>query len=77
MELNLAGRHALVCGGSQGIGRATAIELAQLGADVTVLARSREALQAVVDFLPKAHPAQTHSSIATDADDTAAFGAAI
>jgi len=77
MELNLAGKHALVCGGSQGIGRATAIELAQLGPDVTVLARSREALQAVVDSLPKTRPAQTHSSIATDADDTSALGAAI
>lgn len=38
MDLNLAGKHALVCGGSEGIGRAAAIELAQLGADVTVLA---------------------------------------
>jgi 3-oxoacyl-[acyl-carrier protein] reductase len=77
MNLELVGRHALVCGGSQGIGRAAAIELAQLGADVTVLARSREKLQAVVDSLPKTHPAQTHSSIAADANDTIAFGAAV
>ena len=48
MDLNLAGKHALVCGGSEGIGRAAAIELAQLGADVTVLARRADALQAVV-----------------------------
>lgn len=51
MDLNLAGNHALVCGGSEGIGRAAAIELARLGADVTVLARRAEALQAVVDAL--------------------------
>jgi 3-oxoacyl-[acyl-carrier protein] reductase len=44
MDLNLQGRHALVCGGSDGIGRATAHELALLGADVTVLARREQAL---------------------------------
>ena len=51
MDLNLSGKHALVCGGSEGIGRAATIELAQLGADVTVLARREAALQAVVDAL--------------------------
>ena len=77
MDLNLDGRHALVCGGSQGIGRAVALELAQFGADVTVLARSREALQAVVGALPKTRAAQTHGLAVADANDTAAFGAAI
>jgi 3-oxoacyl-[acyl-carrier protein] reductase len=37
---DLAGRTALVCGGSRGIGRAAAWALAGAGADVTVLARS-------------------------------------
>ncbi len=37
---DLAGKKALVCGGSQGIGLAAARELAARGADVTVLARS-------------------------------------
>ena len=68
MELNLSGKHALVCGASQGIGRATAIELAQLGASITVLARSREALEAVLAALPKAG-AQTHAAIAVDMND--------
>lgn len=77
MNLDLAGKHALVCGGSQGIGRAAAVELAQLGAEVTVLARSREALQAVVDGLPKTHSAQTHASIAVDANDHAELRARI
>ncbi|WP_156112233.1 SDR family NAD(P)-dependent oxidoreductase, partial [Novilysobacter defluvii] len=39
MDLRLDNRHALVCGASQGIGLATARELAGLGARVTVLAR--------------------------------------
>jgi len=77
MNLDLTGKHALVCGGSQGIGRAAAVELAQLGADVTVLARAREALQSVVNALPKTHAAQTHGLVIADANDTAAFGAAV
>ena len=32
MDLNLLGRHALICGASEGIGRAAAHELALLGA---------------------------------------------
>jgi len=66
MNLDLIGKHALVCGGSQGIGRAAAIELAALGADVTLLARSREALDTAVAGLPKTHPAQQHATIAVD-----------
>ncbi|MDR7192816.1 SDR family NAD(P)-dependent oxidoreductase [Luteimonas terrae] len=69
MDLDLTGRHALVCGASEGIGRATALELAQLGASVTVLARRMDALRAVVDALPKAQ-GQTHHALAVDMDDT-------
>lgn len=69
MLLDLNGRHALVCGGSQGIGRAAAQELAQLGADVTVLARNATTLAEVVDALPRVHAAQTHGFIAADMAD--------
>ena len=65
MDLDLAGKHALVCGGSEGIGRAAARELALLGADVTVLARRAEALQEVVAALPRSG-AQQHGWIAAD-----------
>jgi len=75
MQLNLDGRHALVCGASQGIGRASAIELALLGANVTLLARRAEALQALMRELPRTHAAQRHGFIAVDVGDTAALRA--
>lgn len=65
MDLNLSGKHALVCGASEGIGRATAHELALLGADVTVLARRADVLQQVVAALP-CNGAQQHGWIAVD-----------
>ena len=69
MNLDLTGKHALVCGGSQGIGFAAAVELAQLGADVTLLARSREALDEALQKLPQIHAAQSHATIAADMRD--------
>jgi 3-oxoacyl-[acyl-carrier protein] reductase len=44
---NLTGQIALVTGGSQGIGRATALTLAELGADVAVMARSIDKCESV------------------------------
>ncbi|MFK7927924.1 MAG: SDR family oxidoreductase [Myxococcota bacterium] len=60
MAAILAGRHALVGGASQGIGRAIAIALAERGARVSLLARSRDALievaqECIVAGAPDAH----------------------
>jgi 3-oxoacyl-[acyl-carrier protein] reductase len=74
--LNLSGRHALVCGASQGIGRATAIELAELGADVTLLARSADQLKAVAESLPRKHAMQRHDWRSVDMQDIAGLQAA-
>ena len=71
MNLDLSGKHALVCGGSAGIGHAAAIELAKLGADVTLLARSHDALENALAALPRTHAAQTHATIAVDMNDQA------
>jgi len=44
MEISLAGRSAVITGGSKGIGLGVAMRFAQSGADVAIVARGREAL---------------------------------
>ena len=46
MDLGLTGKHAIVTGGSLGIGKAIARELAREGADVAVVARTKDTLEA-------------------------------
>lgn len=45
MDLELSGKAAIVTGGSKGIGKAIALELAREGVDVAVCARGRGALE--------------------------------
>lgn len=47
MDINLTSKRALVCGSSQGIGRACAIELASLGASITLFSRNKNSLEKV------------------------------
>lgn len=65
MDLSLVGRRALVCGSSQGIGLAAAICLADLGAEVTLLARDLQRLELARRQLP-ASKGQTHGVLAAD-----------
>lgn len=76
MDLSLAGKRALVCGSSQGIGRACAIALADLGAAVTLLARDAEALERVRRELPAKH-GQKHGVLVADFADPASVKRAI
>ena len=48
MDLELAGKRALVTGGSRGIGKAIALELAQEGAEVAIAARDVARIEATV-----------------------------
>lgn len=52
LDTNLAGRVALVCGASQGIGLASAVALAELGCRVTLFARDPERLGEARAALP-------------------------
>jgi NAD(P)-dependent dehydrogenase (short-subunit alcohol dehydrogenase family) len=54
MDLNLTGRAAVVTGGSMGIGRAIAAELANEGADILIVARDAKRLEAAADEIAKA-----------------------
>lgn len=68
MDLDLTGRRALVCGSTQGIGKAVALELAWIGAHVTLVARNEEKLKAVLKELD-ATKDQRHQYIVADFND--------
>jgi NAD(P)-dependent dehydrogenase (short-subunit alcohol dehydrogenase family) len=53
MDLGLHGKHAIVTGGSRGIGKAIARELAREGVDVAIVARNKEALEATAQELSR------------------------
>ncbi|MCC7232431.1 MAG: SDR family oxidoreductase [Bacteroidia bacterium] len=63
MILELTGKKALVCGSTRGIGKAVAMELASLGASVTLLARNAEDLKRIAGQLPGKGP---HNWISID-----------
>lgn len=73
MDISLEGRRALVCGSSQGIGRAAAETLAGLGARVTLLARNAESLEATRASLP----GDGHDTLTADFRDPAAVQQAV
>jgi len=73
---DLAGRHALVCGASKGIGRASALAMAERGAALTLLARSRGQLEAVAEqALARGAPAAR--VLVADLDDHATLEASV
>lgn len=76
MNTSLTGKTAVVCGSTQGIGLATAIALAKLGATCILLARNEETLKTALAQLPViagqqhryvvadfAHPEQVQTAI--------------
>lgn len=75
MNLNLTGKTALVCGSTQGLGYASAVELALLGCNIVLFARNEESLKTVLKTLPNNN--QQHQYLVADFTDTAAVKTAI
>lgn len=51
MNIDLKGKHAVVCGSTQGIGKESALALSKLGASITLVARNETKLKAVLKEL--------------------------
>ncbi|MEO8765867.1 MAG: SDR family oxidoreductase [Ginsengibacter sp.] len=65
MNLDLTGKKAIVCGSTQGLGLATAVELALLGAEIILMARNEKKLQETTKILDTSKH-QNHRFIVAD-----------
>lgn len=68
MNINLKGQRALVGGGTSGLGKAIAFQLAHSGAEVTLMSHNREKLEKVVGELPTTED-QRHDYLVVDFTD--------
>src|SRR5512134_3448870 len=64
MDLGIAGRRALVCAASRGLGRACAFSLAENGVHVTIVARGRAALEQTADEIRRDMGVEVQSVVA-------------
>jgi len=70
MDNNLYGKNALVCGASKGIGKASAIQLASLGANVTLVSRSADLMSDVIKEMQlNFEQGQDHDFLVADFSD--------
>jgi 3-oxoacyl-[acyl-carrier protein] reductase len=65
MEISLINKNAVVCGSTQGMGKAIAMQFAASGANVVLIARNEESLRNVLRELPVSKK-QNHNFIAVD-----------
>ncbi len=80
LEHYLEGKHAIVTGGSRGIGAAVAAELVARGAKVTIMGRSEETLERQAQQLrgePGATVAVEECDVSDEASVRSAFGSAV
>jgi len=66
MNYSFNDKHAIVCGSTDGIGKATAFELAANGCDITLVARNEDKLEKTLAELPKQKREQNHSFLKAD-----------
>ena len=76
MDLDLTGKTAVVCGSTQGLGYASAVELALMGCTVVLMARNEDKLKKVVQSL-SATKGQQHSYLVADFENSVAVEEAI
>lgn len=67
MDLGIAGRRAIVCAASKGLGKACALALAREGVTVTITARGRDLLEAAAEEIRK----ETGATVTTAVGDIA------
>lgn len=77
MNLDLSNKQALVTGSTRGIGLATVLGLARMGAQVIVNGRTEEAVAEAVTRVREAVPGATVESAAADLSDAAGCNALI
>ncbi len=71
MDLSLYGKNALVCGSSKGIGKAAAVQLAALGANITLVSRSPEKMSSIIKEMDMDIPkGQDHDFLVADFSDS-------
>jgi 3-oxoacyl-[acyl-carrier protein] reductase len=78
MDLGIAGRKAIVCASSKGLGRACAKSLAEAGCEVVVNGRNRDAVEAAASDIRKATGAKViavAADVASPDGQTALFAA--
>lgn len=76
MNLDLTNKTALVCGSTQGLGYASAVELALCGCNLVLMARNEEKLKEAVKSLDNSK-GQQHKYLVADFTDTNAVKTAI
>ncbi len=77
MDLGIAGKWALVCAASKGLGKGCAQALAREGVNVVITARGEDALQATAAELRKLNPAVQVRAVAGDITTPAGRAAAL
>ena len=68
MNISFNNKHAFICGSTDGIGKASALVIAEHGCEITLIARNQEKLDSTLMELARNND-QNHSTVCADFDD--------